>query len=109
MYFEKNGFVVCRKTEMDFLTDTEDIKDIEDYNSFSDDINDAKVFLTLEEAKSFIEEKLGDKDSFEVLKYEKTIFISRDFEDIDIERDWESDSDESFETRYIIKGSEGTD
>lgn len=106
MYFEKNGFVVCRKTEMDFLTD---IEDIEDYNCFSDDIDDAKEFLTLEEAKSFIEERLGDEDSFEVLKYEKTIFISRDFEDIDIERDWENDSDESFETRYIIKGSEGTD
>lgn len=106
MYFEKNGFVVCRKTEMDFLTD---IEDIEDYNSFSDDINDAKVFLTLEEAKSFIEERLGDKDSFEVLKYEKTIFISRDFEDTDIEYRWEDDSGESFETRYIIKGSEGTD
>lgn len=71
MYIEKNGYVIMEKEPMHFLVD--------DYNiEFDDDINIALVFDTKEEAKIWLE-KQDNKEDFEILKYEKTIFISREY------------------------------
>ena len=69
MYIEKNGYVIMRKEEMNFLTVDED---------FSDDIEDAEVF---EEYQFAQEHLIGLKDEYgdeyEIVKYHKTIWLDR--------------------------------
>lgn len=71
MYVEKNGFVIMQKQDMSFLAG-QGIADEEFW--FDDDINEAIIFDSISEAKETLEELPLDK--YEILTYEKTIFLT---------------------------------
>lgn len=71
MYVEKNGYVIMESEPMCFLVNDTDIE-------FDDDINIAFVFETKEDAQKWLSSNRENTEDFEILRYERTIFISKD-------------------------------
>ena len=98
MYVERKGYVIMKGQPMQFLSGQDEETD--NYY-FEDDIEFAVVFDTIEEAKDMVNEL--PMDDYEILNYEKTIFICK-AEEKECSCCGECDKKENTELSDIYKG-----